>query len=110
MEPLTSKKCVPCEGDLEPLTRAQFSHHLNQVRDWTVVESDTKLEREFEFGDFNQALAFVNGVGEIAESEGHHPNIYLHSWNKVKLTVYTHAIGGLSLNDFVLAAKIDAVG
>lgn len=106
MTALDTQKCVPCEGDIEALTRDQFSHYLGQVPNWSVTEADTRLEREFEFSNFEEALKFVNAMGAIAEEEGHHPNIFLHSWNQVKVTVYTHAIGGLSLNDFVLAAKI----
>lgn len=109
MEELKKKKCVPCEGGLSPMTREEFTKYLDQVQKWRVIDNDTKLEREFTFKDFKEALNFVNRSGEIAEDEGHHPNIYIHSWNKVKMTVYTHAIAGLSENDFILAAKIDAV-
>ena len=109
MEELKTKKCVPCEGGLDPLKRNEFTKYLNQVNQWSVIDNDTKLEREFTFKDFKEALNFVNKSGEIAEDEGHHPNIYIHSWNKVKMTVYTHAIDGLSENDFILAAKIDAI-
>jgi 4a-hydroxytetrahydrobiopterin dehydratase len=106
MQPLTNQKCVPCEGGVDPLTRSEFEQYLEQVSDWTVL-NDRALEREFTFADFKKALAFINNAGDIAESEGHHPDIYLHGWNKVRLTLTTHAIGGLSINDFVLAAKID---
>jgi 4a-hydroxytetrahydrobiopterin dehydratase len=91
------------------LSRAEFAPYLEQTPKWGISDQDRKLEREFEFENFEEALKFVNAVGEIAEYEGHHPNIYLHSWNKVKLILYTHAIGGLSDNDFVLAAKIDDI-
>ncbi len=107
MEQLTKIKCEPCEGGVDPLTRKDFEPYLEQVPEWRVIEHDTKIEREFEFKDFQAALVFINKAGEIAEDEGHHPNIFLHSWNKVKFTLYTHAIGGLSVNDFVVAAKID---
>jgi 4a-hydroxytetrahydrobiopterin dehydratase len=108
MDKLTSKKCEPCEGGVAPLTRAQFSPYLGQVKDWSVVEDKT-LEREFKLKDFKKALAFINAVGEVAEGEGHHPDILLHGWNKVRISLWTHAIGGLSLNDFILAAKTDEV-
>jgi 4a-hydroxytetrahydrobiopterin dehydratase len=75
--------------------------------DWKVVEGN-HLERTFRFSDFLSALQFVNEVGDLAEREGHHPDIFL-SWGKVKITLYTHAIGGLSENDFILAAKIDTL-
>ena len=107
MEELSKKRCEPCEGGIDPLTREQFSVYLEQVADWTIFDEDSKMEREYQFKDFAEALAFINKVGAIAEEEGHHPNILLHGWNKVKLELYTHAIGGLSINDFVCAVKFD---
>jgi 4a-hydroxytetrahydrobiopterin dehydratase len=109
MEKLKNKKCEPCEGGIAPLKREEFSVYLDQVNEWEFIEDDTKMEREIEFNDFVSAVNFINRVGDVAEEEGHHPNIYLHSWNKVKLTLYTHAIGGLSINDFVCAVKFDAL-
>lgn len=109
MEELIKRSCIPCEGDLVRLTREEFAKYLDQVSFWTVIDENTKLTREFTFKDFKEALNFVNIVGEIADDEGHHPNIYLHSWNKVKITIYTHAINGLSENDFIMAAKIDGI-
>ena len=106
MEKLSDKKCAPCEGGVDPLTREEFSVYLEQVSDWTVVD-DKKIERTFTFKDFAKALDFVNAVGAIAEEEGHHPDIFLFGWNKVKITLFTHAIGGLSINDFIMATKID---
>jgi 4a-hydroxytetrahydrobiopterin dehydratase len=103
---LTSQKCVPCEGDVKPFTPAQVAIYAPQTPEWTVLD-DKKLEREFKFKNFVEALAFINKVGAIAEDEGHHPDINLHSWNKVTITLWTHAIKGLFLNDFILAAKID---
>ena len=91
---------------MKPLTRAQFEKYLPQVPSWTVVE-DKKIEKDFKFKDFKEALSFVNRVGAIAEKENHHPDINLHNWNKVKITLSTHAIKGLSDNDFIMAAKID---
>jgi len=109
MDSLATKKCEACEGGVDPLTRTDFEPYLEQVTEWNVIEDDTKIEREFEFKDFQTALDFINKAGEIAEDEGHHPDIFLHSWNKVKFTLYTHAIGGLSINDFVVASKIDRI-
>lgn len=101
---LTHKKCVPCEGGVAPMTEAEIAEYLPAVEGW---EREGKgITREFRFKDFAEALAFVNRVGELAEAEGHHPDISLHDWNRVKLSLYTHAIGGLHLNDFVMAAKI----
>lgn len=108
MDKLSDKKCVPCEGGLDPMTRDQFEVYLEQVNKWTIRE-DKFIEREFQFKDFVEALAWVNKVGEIAEEEGHHPDIYIHGWNKVKITLWTHAIDGLSINDFVVATKIDRI-
>jgi len=113
MQPLTgdikSKKCVPCEGGVKPLTADEYGAFLrSELKEWSVKEEKV-LEKEFKFKNFKQALAFVNKVGVLAQEEGHHPDIYLHDWNKVKLSLSTHAIGGLSENDFILAAKIDLI-
>lgn len=108
MEKLSEKKCEPCEGGVDPLTRDQFSVYLEQLPGWQVL-NDKKIERDFQFKDFPQALDFVNKVGAVAEEEGHHPDIFIHDWNKVKISLWTHAIGGLSINDFVVASKVDRV-
>ncbi|MBI2442854.1 MAG: 4a-hydroxytetrahydrobiopterin dehydratase [Candidatus Levybacteria bacterium] len=105
---LVQQKCVPCEGNIQPLTREQFSHYLPMVPDWTVVE-DKKIERDFKFKNFAEAIEFINKVAGIAEEEGHHPDIYLHNWNRVRFSLMTHAIKGLFLNDFILASKIDSL-
>ncbi len=106
---LTQKKCAPCEGGVDPMTREDFEPYLDQVSQWDIVENDKKIERNFQFKDFPQALEFVNKVGDIAEDEGHHPDIFIHSWNNVKISLWTHAIGGLSINDFIVATKVDKV-
>ena len=80
---------------------------LPQVPDWYIEEG--KLVRNFTFKNFVEALAFINKVGDLAQSEGHHPDIFLHSWNNVKFILYTHKINGLHQNDFILASKIDAI-
>lgn len=103
---LATHHCVPCEGGTQPLTRAEFSVYLDQVADWQVID-DVRLEREFILKNFAAAILFINQIAEIAESEGHHPDLLLHSYKKVKVTLTTHAINGLSVNDFVLAVKID---
>jgi 4a-hydroxytetrahydrobiopterin dehydratase len=107
-ENLTLKKCAPCEGGVDPLTREQFEPYLEQVAKWDFLD-DIKMERNFVFNDFVEALDFVNCVGEIAEDEGHHPDILVHGWNNVKISLWTHAINGLSINDFILATKIDKI-
>ena len=103
---LTSKKCVACEGGVPPLSGTLLEPYLKEVMGWEVVDGK-KIRKVFTFPDFKGALAFVNKVGEIAEAEGHHPGIQL-GWGKVVIELTTHAIGGLSENDFILAAKIDA--
>ena len=108
MTELTQIKCVPCEGGIPALTRTEFAPYLSQVKEWKVAD-DKKIERDFTFKNFREALRFVNACGEIAEQEGHHPDLMIYSWNKVRVTLYTYVIGGLSLNDFVMAAKIDKI-
>ena len=108
MDKLAEKRCAPCEGGVDPMTRADFEVYLEQVSEWAVI-NDKSIERTFEFKDFVEALRFVNKAGDIAEDEGHHPDLFIHSWNKVKVTLWTHAIGGLSINDFVVASKIDRI-
>lgn len=103
---LFDKKCAPCEGGVDALTRKEFSVYLDQVSKWEIID-DKLMERQFEFKDFPEALKFVNLAGEIAEEEGHHPDLLIHGWNNVKVSLFTHAIGGLSINDFVVASKID---
>lgn len=106
---LSAKKCVPCEGGDPPLARIEVEKLLEEVPEWKLSEDGIlKIERSFKFKDYKQALSFVNKVGEIAESEGHHPNISF-TWGKVDITLWTHAVGGLSENDFILAAKIDKI-
>lgn len=106
---LSKGHCMPCEGGVDPLIRGEFAPYLEIVKDWTVATDEKSIERNFKFKDFKQALAFINKVGEIAESESHHPDINLHGWNMVRITLSTHAIKGLSINDFVVASKIDLI-
>ncbi|MBA3724728.1 MAG: 4a-hydroxytetrahydrobiopterin dehydratase [Candidatus Levybacteria bacterium] len=104
---LKQKKCVPCEGGVKPLTPDEYGAFLRtELTGWQDVDAKM-IEKEYKFKDFKEALDFVNKVGLLAESEGHHPDINLHGWNNVTLTLSTHAIGGLSENDFILASKID---
>lgn len=106
---IKKKKCVPCEGGVKPLVEDEYSAFLErELTGWTVKEEKV-LEKDYKFKDFSKALEFINKIGAIAESEGHHPDIYLHDWNKIKLSLTTHAIGGLSENDFILASKIDTI-
>jgi len=108
---LTKKHCVPCEGGTLPITKEYVEKYLKKVPGWNSPDN-LKIVREFKFSakgedsPFTIAMQFVNKVAKIAEAEGHHPDIYV-SYNKVRLELSTHAIGGLSENDFILAAKID---
>ena len=105
MEDLAMKHCVPCEGGVPRLEADEIELYHAQIKDWRVVDNH-HLERKYEFKDFKTALDFVNRVGEVAETEGHHPDIYF-TWGKARLQIFTHAIDGLSESDFILAARID---
>jgi 4a-hydroxytetrahydrobiopterin dehydratase len=105
---LRQKHCVPCEGGMPPLTKEQIAEYVPQAPDWKVADDDKKIIKEFKFKDFKATVAFVNKVADIAESEGHHPDIYIF-YNLVRFELSTHAVGGLSENDFILAAKINAL-
>ena len=103
---LAKKKCVPCEGGIPPLKGDELKSLYKEIDPaWKLID-DHHIEREFNFEDFAQALSFTNKIGELAESEGHHPDIYL-AWGKVKLILWTHKIDGLSESDFIFAAKVD---
>jgi len=105
MTKLADKQCVPCKGDVPPLRGKELQKLQADLPKWTVT-NEHHLHREFRFPDFKQALEFVNRVGEIAENQGHHPDILL-EWGKVEITLWTHAIDGLTESDFIIAAKID---
>lgn len=104
---LTDKKCVACEGGIPPLTPSEISAFKPQVPNWEVSSDAKSISRQFVFKDFKEALVFVNKVGDIAEQEGHHPDIKLFEYKNVLVNLWTHAIGGLSENDFIVAAKVD---
>lgn len=108
---LSEKKCIPCEDkSIEPLSCEEvkkiITQYPDQINDWKLNDTCTRITLEKMFSDFVTAIAFVNKVGDIAESEGHHPNITI-EYNKVLLDLWTHSIGGLSENDIILAAKIN---
>ncbi len=107
---LLDQKCIPCEGGVEPMTKtdaeAMIAFH---VKDWILSEDANHISKKFEFKNFAEALSFVNKVGAIAESEGHHPDINLMDYKFVSIDLSTHAIKGLSQNDFIVAAKINAI-
>jgi 4a-hydroxytetrahydrobiopterin dehydratase len=106
MSELAKKRCVPCSGGVPPMKEPEISEMMEKLGGgWNAVAGH-HLEKEYGFADFRQALDFTNRVGEIAESEGHHPDIYL-AWGRVRLTIWTHKIDGLTESDFILAAKAD---
>lgn len=106
-EELAKKKCVPCEGGMPSMPAEEANQYISQVIGWDLVEGK-KIKKEFKFKDFKESLSFVNKVGALAEQEQHHPNISI-IYNKVLITLSTHAIGGLSQNDFIMAAKINQI-
>src|SRR4051812_46812713 len=101
---LEGRHCVPCEGGTPKLSAEEVERLLGEVRGWT--QRGDAIAKSVTFANFVEAMRFVNAVADLAEAEGHHPDFCVH-WNRVDLTVWTHAIGGLSENDFVLAARID---
>lgn len=108
MSKLATRKCVPCKGNVPPLKGEELEALEKQLHsDWKVVDGH-HLERELKVDDFRAALELTNQVGELAEQEGHHPDIYL-AWGKVRLEVWTHKIDGLTESDFIFAAKVDAL-
>jgi 4a-hydroxytetrahydrobiopterin dehydratase len=109
MNDLLNKKCAPCEGGIPPLDLKEIHKYQTKVDGWHVKPNEKKnyfLEKDFKFTNFLDSQKFVNKIGEISEKEGHHPDI-LYGWGYAKITITTHAIEGLSENDFILAAKID---
>lgn len=104
---LTQKKCVPCEGGAPPIQSDALKEYLAQVPPgWEAIENGKKIRKEFKFRDFKEAIDFVVKVAKLAEEEGHHPDIFIF-YSRVIIELWTHAIGGLSENDFILAAKIE---
>ncbi len=111
MNDLLKKKCVPCEGGVIPLDLSEIHKYQKKIDGWSVIENEKKiyfLEKEFKFKNFLESQKFTNEVGNISEIEGHHPDI-LFGWGYAKIKITTHAIEGLSENDFILAAKIDKI-
>ena len=109
MEDLSKKKCVACDGNIPPFDTSEIHKYLKKVDNWDVKSNDDKnyyLIKNFKFKNFDESLNFVNKVGEIAEQENHHPDIFF-GWGYCKIKIFTHAIKGLAESDFILAAKID---
>ena len=106
---LTGKKCVPCEGGAAALSKKEAVLLLKHLKDWKLSKNTGAITVEYLMKDFMAAIRLVNRIAQIAEAEGHHPDIHLSGYRKLKIEISTHAIGGLSENDFILAAKIDAL-
>ncbi|MFB2922577.1 MULTISPECIES: 4a-hydroxytetrahydrobiopterin dehydratase [Aerosakkonema] len=110
MEQLAQQGCVPCIGGESAISEAEIAQIKPQIPDWNIVEEEgeARLQRVYKFADFKTAIAFTNSVGDAAEKEGHHPAL-LTEWGKVTVSWWTHSIGGLHKNDFIMAAKTDAI-
>lgn len=120
MNNLLKKKCIPCEKKgMKPFERSEAEDYLAQTNGWVLdwdgknpeaeqARNEARISKEYKFKDFIGAVNFINLVADIAEEEGHHPDLLIHDYNKVLVTLSTHAIKGLSENDFILAARIDA--
>ena len=111
MTDLHKKNCIPCRGGAVPFDISEIHKYLKKVEGWNVKKNEKEyyfLEKDFKFKNFLESQKFVNKVGEISEQEGHHPDI-LFGWGYAKISITTHAIEGLSENDFILAAKIDRI-
>ena len=106
MSDLAKKTCIPCKGGVPPLKGEKLDDLLEKLKnDWKIIK-EHHLEKEYSFKNFKEALDFTIKVGELAENQGHHPDVFL-AWGKVKLTIWTHKIDGLTESDFIFAAKAD---
>lgn len=109
MTELTAQRCEPCEGAVKPMSKEEAGRLMERLHeDWSLTEDGTEIHRDFFFKGFNKTMGFVNAVAWIANGEGHHPDLEV-GWGHCLVRYTTHAIGGLSLNDFICAAKIDAL-
>ena len=111
MSDLLNKKCVPCEGGVRPFDTSEIHKYQKKIDGWIIVKNKKNvylLEKKFTFKNFLESQDFINDVGKVSENEGHHPDITF-GWGYAKISITTHAIEGLSENDFILAAKIDQI-
>ena len=108
MQKLRDKNCVPCEGGVKPLSKDAAERLMAELSGWELAKNGKSIGKEMKFKNFDKAMDFVNMVADRAEQEGHHPDIEI-AYDKVRLTLSTHAVKGLSENDFILAAKIDGI-
>ena len=107
VEQLKAKKCKPCEGGVPPVPRQEAERLLNDLTQWQLSDDGKRIRREWTVKNFMEAVHFFNRVATLAEEEGHHPDLHLVGYRNVAIELWTHAIGGLSENDFIVAAKID---
>lgn len=106
---LAAKKCVPCEGGVAAYSLAEANAQLALLPGWRLTYDGTRIRRDWQFADFRSAIKTINNVAALAEREQHHPDLHLEGYRRVWIEIFTHAIGGLSENDFILAAKIDSI-
>ncbi len=106
-EQLTHKKCVPCEGGVQKYSLADAQQQLQTLAGWRLTHDGERIRKDWVVKNFMAGIDFFNRVAQVAEDEGHHPDLHLESYRNLAIEIYTHAIGGLSENDFILAAKID---
>ena len=108
-EQLTQRKCVPCEGGVEPCPLPFVEQQLEKLPGWYLTHDNQRIRKDWTVKDFMAGLKFFEDIAAIAESDGHHPDLHLEGYRNISIEIWTHAIGGLSENDFILAAKIDAL-
>ncbi len=108
MTNLLDQKCISCKTITAPLNEQEVQVLYSQIPDWQIVDN-MKIQKEFIFKNFKEAIDFTNKIAELAETEHHHPNILIYEYKKMRVELYTHLINGLSINDFIMAAKIDQI-
>ncbi len=106
-EQLVAKKCLPCEGGVEPYTREQSEAQLDELDGWHLTHDGQRIRKDWTVKNFLAGMDFFNRCAEVAEDDGHHPDLHIEGYRNASVELWTHAIGGLSENDFILAAKID---
>ncbi len=106
----SKKNCLPCEGLGRVMTREEIVENLNSIAGWTLAVDDKSIERRYTFKNFIQAVDMVNLIKNVAEDERHHPDLHITGYKNLKVVLYTHALGGLTQNDFIVAAKINKIG
>ena len=108
-EQLVAKKCLPCEGGVEACSAGEAEAQLHKLQGWRLVHDAQRIRKDWVVKNFMAGMDFFNRVATVAEAEGHHPDLHLEGYRNVSIELWTHAIGGLSENDFILAAKIDSL-